>query len=419
MQILQTVRGTHDVLQQDMQKMLFVEEKARSIAASYGFFPVQTPIFESVDVFLRPLGDAVAQKEMYTFADRGGQTLALRPEGTASIVRAFIQNGLQQKLPFKAFYCGPMFRYERPQKGRQRQFSQFGVEFLGLRDARVDVEIIAMAFDTIKAIGVDKDVSLHISTLGDGESRTAYRCALVEYLQKYRSSLSKDSRRRLQDNPLRILDSKDPKDKQILKQAPAIETYLNSSSRDYFFSVLQGLEALNIPHIKDPYLVRGFDYYCHTTFEFITPILGAQGTVLGGGRYDNLCAHMGGLNVSGIGYAAGIERLTSMLRERDLPKTRGVVVVTLGGRAQRIGVRIATAVRNSGIRCECAYEGTIKKQLKFANAIDAKVAVIIGEDEIAGHMATVRDLDEGIQKEVALSGLAEHVVRFFQTPSKS
>ncbi len=412
MDALQTVRGTHDILPDAMRMHQWVVHTTYAVALKYGFHMMQTPIFESTAVFSRPLGETsdIVSKEMYSFPDRNGDSLTLRPEGTAGVIRAFIQNRLTQSLPFKVFYEGPMFRYERPQKGRQRQFHQFGVEALGVDHPHMDVEMLIMGYDILTALGVVDRVSLHINSLGDTASRDAYRQALVEYLTPFENDLSDNSKMRLHKNPLRILDSKSPSDQKILEHAPKLGDYLNDISTAPYQAVKDGLDALGIAYTENPNLVRGMDYYCHTAFEFITDTLGAQGTVIAGGRYDGLCKCMGGADMAGIGFAGGIERLCLMVAEnRIIPPQRGTVTIAMGHMAQQKSLEIARALRNNNIVCECTYTGNIKKRMKYADKINAKVAIIIGEDELQQGIVTLRNLDSGAQTRVAFTDIPDAV----------
>ncbi len=315
MSALQPVRGTHDLLPEEMRRHRRVIETARAAAERYGYLEMATPIFEFSEVFKRTLGDTsdIVTKEMYSFTDKGGEQLTLRPEATAGIARAFISGGLSQHLPLKCFCSGPMFRYERPQKGRQRQFHQIDIELLGVPGPAGDIEVIACGAAVLRDLGILDRTVLELNTLGDGESRAAYREALVGYFSAHRDRLSADSRDRLARNPLRILDSKDPGDRRLVADAPDFGEYLNQKSRDFFSAVTEGLERLGIAYRLSPRLVRGLDYYCHTAFEFTTTHIGAQGTVLGGGRYDGLIELMGGPPTPGVGWAAGIERMAMML----------------------------------------------------------------------------------------------------------
>src|SRR5256714_12228463 len=314
---LQPARGTQDLLPETMRRHRRVSDTAREQARLYGFAEIATPVFEFTEVFARPIGEHtdIVAKEMYTFNDRGGEEITLRPENTAGVVRAVLSNGLTQSTPLKFFYSGPMFRYERPQKGRFRQFHQIGVELLGVAQPQADIEVIALGHRVLKALGIADRVVLELNTLGDPESRSAYRDALVAYFSARVSELSEDSRRRLERNPLRILDSKDPGDQRLAAEAPDFAEYLNEASGEFFTRVRDGLDQLGIADRLNPRLVRGLDYYTHTAFEFVTTDLGAQGTVIGGGRYDGLVELMGGPAMPGVGWAAGIERLALLIAE--------------------------------------------------------------------------------------------------------
>ena len=292
---LQPVRGTHDILPEQERRHRLVQETARDVASRYGFAEISLPIFEFTEVFSRSIGEAtdIVSKEMYTFTDRGDESITLRPEGTAGVARAFISNGLAQHLPLKFFYRGPMFRYERPQKGRQRQFHQVGIELLGVDHPQADIDVIALGAHFLEALEISAKARLELNTLGDSESRAAYRETLVAYLRQYEKNLSADSRIRLERNPLRVLDSKDKDDQKIVQDAPTIFDSLNDASKDFFKTVCQGLDALEISYTINPHLVRGLDYYGHTAFEFTTDALGAQGALVAGGRYDGLIKLMG------------------------------------------------------------------------------------------------------------------------------
>ncbi|MSP87835.1 MAG: histidine--tRNA ligase [Alphaproteobacteria bacterium] len=413
MPALQPVRGTHDLLPEDSRRHRRVGDLARALAERYGFAEMSTPIFEFTDVFARGIGEAtdIVSKEMYTFADRGGEHITLRPENTAGVVRAVISNGLQQHLPLKYFYQGPMFRYERPQKGRQRQFHQIGIELIGVAQPQADIEVIALGCDIIDGLGFGADVTLELNTLGDGESRQAYRAVLLDYLNGHRAKLSKDSLDRLERNPMRILDSKDEGDRRIVADAPVYSDHLNAASRDFFAHVTAGLDALGIAYAINPRLVRGLDYYCHTCFEFTTTTLGAQGTVMGGGRYDGLFAIMGGPDTAGVGWAAGIERLAMMLAETPAA-ARPIALVPIGEAAERRVLILAHQLRHAGFAVEHGYGGNVGKRMKRANKVNARAAVLIGDDELARGTATLRDLDTGAQVAAPLDTLAEALAQF-------
>jgi histidyl-tRNA synthetase len=348
---------------------------------------------------------------MYSFSDKGGDEVTLRPEGTAGVARMLISGGLTQDLPLKYFYHGPMFRYERPQKGRYRQFHQIGVELLGVAEPIGDVEIIALGAGVLEALGVGGRTTLELNTLGNAASRAAYRETLVAYLRDHHASLSEDSRARLERNPLRILDSKDRGDRAIIAGAPDFGDCLDAESREFFSSVLQGLEALGIGYTLNSRLVRGLDYYCHTAFEFTTEALGAQGTVLAGGRYDGLVSQMGGTPTPGVGWAAGMERL-AMLTGDPGGTTRPVAIVPVNQEMEREAMALAHILRRDGLTVELAYRGNMGRRMKRANRLNASAAVILGPDEAARGAATLRDFDSGTQEEVPLAALSERLNRY-------
>jgi len=407
------VRGTVDLFPDDMRRHRRVVETARAAAECYGFGEMQTPIFEFTDVFARTLGDVsdVVTKEMYTFTDRGGEQVTLRPGNTAGVARAFISAKLQNALPLKYFYAGPMFRYERPQKGRQRQFHQIGVELFGVPGPEGDVETIALAAQVLAALGMLDRCVLHLNTLGDTTSRDAYRAALIEYFGRHKADLSEDSVGRLERNPLRILDSKDAGDRAIVAGAPHFDDFLTSEAAAFFRETQAGLDDLGIAYERDPHLVRGLDYYCHTAFEFVTEALGAQGTVIGGGRYDGLVGIMGGPETPGVGWAGGIERL-AMLADQTLPPPeapRPVALAPIGQAAERRLRQVAYALRGRGVAVDIGYSGNLKRRMARAAKLDAPTVVILGDDELAKGIATVRDMATGEQIEAPLDGLVERL----------
>jgi histidyl-tRNA synthetase len=405
---LQPVRGMHDILPEDGLRHRHVIETARTIAGLYGYRPIETPIVEPSAVFQRTLGDTsdIVTKEMYTFEDRGGESLTLRPEGTAGVARAFITAGLAQAVPCKFFYSGPMFRYERPQKGRQRQFYQVGVELLGAPEPEGDAEVIAMAARLLEALELAGNTVLHLNSLGDLDSRQAYRAALLDYLRPRAEALSEESRLRLERNPLRILDSKDERDRAIVADAPRFDAYLNAASREFFAAVCRDLTRLGVAYEVDPRLVRGLDYYTHTAFEFVSDALGAQATVLAGGRYDGLIGAMGGPETPGVGWAAGVERLSMLCAEPPAPP-RPLTVMPVSEAEQGIALEVADRLRRAGIAVDMAYRGNLKKRMKHANRVGARAAVILGEEEVARGLAKVRNLDTGEERDVPLDALAE------------
>lgn len=398
---LQSPRGTRDLLPDESLLFRFVEESAYEISRRYGYGEIETPIFEASEVFHRTLGESsdVVSKETYDFKDRSGDSFTLRPEGTAGVARAFISEGLSQHLPLKFYYSGPMFRYERPQKGRYRQFFQLGAECLGYESALSDVECIAMAWDLLKKIGISADCTLEINTLGDAESRTANREALVKYFTAHKDSLSADSKVRLEKNPLRILDSKDEGDRKLIANAPRLEDSLNENSKAFFAQVLAGIEKLGIPHKINPHLVRGLDYYCHTVFEFTTSKLGAQGTVLAGGRYDGLVEMMGGPKTPGVGWAAGIDRLADLTpKELAAKNDLFVAVIAADDSAALECISLAHDLRTSGIRTENLMSGKMGKRIQKADKLGATYVLIIGESELNEKKVTCKNLKTGEQE---------------------
>ncbi|MEQ9199059.1 MAG: histidine--tRNA ligase, partial [Rhodospirillales bacterium] len=338
-----------------------------------------------------------------------GDSMTLRPENTAGVARAYISNGLQQEVPLKYFYAGPMFRHERPQKGRQRQFHQFGIELLGVPEPEGDVEIIVCGAAILDQLGVGDSCRLQLNTLGDTESRQAYRAALVDYFSAHVGDLSDDSRMRLERNPMRILDSKDAGDRTIVAGAPEFGDHLNDASKAFFATVKDGLTRRGIAFELNSRLVRGLDYYCHTAFEFVTDALGAQGTVLAGGRYDGLVGTMGGPETPGVGWAAGIERLAMLVGDAAPVPAGPVAVIPVGDDVTAAADDIVAALRGAGIATDIAFRGNLKRRMKRADKINARAAILLGEDELARQVATVRDLKTGEQQEVAIARLADYL----------
>jgi|TARA_B110000196_G_scaffold139411_1_gene120820 histidyl-tRNA synthetase len=396
-----------------MREHRYVSDAARGVAALYGFDEMATPIFEYSNVFKRTLGDTsdIVTKEMYTFTDKGGDEITLRPENTAGVARSFISEGLAQSTPLKFFYSGPMFRYERPQKGRLRQFHQIGVELVGVPVVQADLEVIACGARILDELGVLDKTVLELNTLGDTDSRSEYRDALVDYLQGHLGSLSAESRDRLERNPLRILDSKDEGDRAVITAAPLFTDYLNEDSQTFFAELRAGLENLGIAYELNPRLVRGLDYYCHTAFEFTTTALGAQGAVIAGGRYDGLISMMGGAQTPGVGWAGGIERL-SMLCGGALPTPRPVVIVPVGASTRDRALQLAETLRRAGFRIDLSYSGNMSKRMKRANKLGACAAILLGEDELLRDEATIRHMDSGEQEAAPLASLPEVLARY-------
>ena len=406
MRRLQPVRGTHDILPEDGRKQRHVVETARTLAERYGFAEISTPIFEFTEVFQRTLGETsdVVTKEMYTFKDRGGDEITLRPEYTAGIARAVISGGLGGQLPLRFFAHGPMFRYERPQRGRLRQFHQIDAEIIGAAEPQADIEVISLGADILEALGVLRSTELEINSLGDAESRLAYRDALMTYFSVHRDGLSAESQERLKRNPMRILDSKDEGDQVLVAKAPRMEDFLNKESSAFFDAVLSGLDALGVRYRKNPHLVRGLDYYSHTAFEFVTRELGAQGAVIAGGRYDGLMETMGGPPTPAVGWAGGIERL-AMLAVGAPDAPRPIALVPVGDDVQDAAMQLARDLRHSGFVVDLGYRGNVTRRMRRADRIGARVALFLGENELERGVITLRDLDSGSQQELTRNAL--------------
>lgn len=403
---LQSVRGTHDLLPEAQAKHNMIVQIARTLSERFGFREMSTPIFEFSEVFKRTLGDAsdIVNKEMYTFQDRNGEEITLRPEGTAGIARSFISEGLAQKTPFKILYAGPMFRYERPQKGRQRQFHQFGVECLGASSPFADAEVISLGYEILKALKVADLSELQINSIGDEESRTRYVQTLVKFLDTQKDKLSPDSQKRLGTNPLRILDSKSPEDQALLKNAPLISESYNQESKDFFNTITTALTEFGIPYKVNPFLVRGLDYYTHCVFEFKTTHLGAQDAILSGGRYDQLVRTMGGPDTPGVGWAAGLERL-AMLTSLAPHETRPIAVIPVHETVEAKAFELANRLRREGFECDIGYSGNMSKRMKRASQKNAIAAVVVGPEELGRGEVQLKTLDNGEQKTVKVAEL--------------
>jgi histidyl-tRNA synthetase len=406
---LQPVRGTQSLLGEEVDRLHAVTSAFDRVRRLYGFKRVEVPVLEQTAVFARTMGETtdVVSKEMYSFTDKGGEQVTLRPEFTAGIARAYLSEGWQQYAPLKVATHGPAFRYERPQKGRFRQFHQLDAEIIGAGEAAADVELLALGDQLLKELGIT-GVTLQLNTLGDSPTREAWRKALVEHFRSSIDNLSEDSRDRLERNPLRILDSKDPRDRAIAEAAPSIDDYLTPDASDFFDQVKAGLEAAGVQWVRDPRLVRGLDYYRHTAFEFVTDRLGAQGAVIAGGRYDGLIEALGGPHTPAVGWAAGIERL-AMLIDAPEAESPSVVVVPLGERAELAGAGIVAGLRREGVATDMAYRGNMKKRLSRANAAGANYALIIGDDELDRGEAQLKDLASSEQRAVSLDLLGEAI----------
>jgi histidyl-tRNA synthetase len=409
MAMFQPVRGTQSLLGEDADRMAAVVAAFDRVRRLYGFKRVEVPVLEQTAVFARTMGETtdVVSKEMYSFTDKGGEQVTLRPEFTAGIARAYLSEGWQQFAPLKVATHGPAFRYERPQKGRFRQFHQLDAEIIGAGEPAADVELLAFADHLLKELGVG-GVTLQLNTLGDPATRDAWRGALIEHFTSHRSELSEDSLSRLERNPLRILDSKDAKDRAVAASAPSIDEHLTSEAADFFAAVTAGLDSAGVAWERNPGLVRGLDYYRHTAFEFVTDQLGAQGTVLAGGRYDGLIEQLGGPHTPAVGWAAGIERL-AMLIDEPKPEQPEVVLVPLGERAEAVAGGLLADLRRAGIAADMAFRGNMKKRLGRANSSGARFAAIIGDDELDRGSAQLKNLQNGEQSLVPFGHLVKAI----------
>jgi len=389
---MQPIRGFRDLLQQEFTTFSKIRDVCTKIAHMYGYTGIELPIVESLEVFKRTLGDAsdVVNKEMFTISDRHDDILALRPEATASVVRALISNKLTQDLPQKFFYNGPMFRYERPQKGRYRQFYQFGIEAFGEKDPYMDAEVILVAHRMLKELGIE-GFKFEINTIGDVFSRKAYNNALIKYLTPHQNELSKDSQERLIKNPLRILDSKDMQDQKILEDAPKFSDVLNAQSKVFFETVCKYLDQFGIEYHINPLLVRGLDYYTHTVFEFKHADLGAQDAFLSGGRYDGLVQTMGGPDIPGVGFAMGMDRTMFLTDAKSVECP--IIVIPFLDDCVPYALQVSEMLRDQDISCELSFKGKLSKDLKYADKREAKYAVLIGEDEVKDQTVTLKHLE--------------------------
>ncbi|MCG8428953.1 MAG: histidine--tRNA ligase [Chromatiales bacterium] len=412
---IQAIRGMHDLLPEQSALWHFLEDSVRDVLDGYGYRELRTPIIEFTELFKRSIGEVtdIVEKEMYTFEDRNGDSLTLRPEGTAGCVRAGIEHGLFYNQVQRIWYRGPMFRHERPQKGRYRQFNQIGAEVYGLAGPDVDIEIILLTRRFWRQLGL-KDLELQINTLGTSEERAVYREQLVRYLTEHKDKLDEDSLRRLESNPLRILDSKNPDLKELIAAAPSLMDYLGEESKAHFEALCQGLDDVGLPYVVNPRLVRGLDYYARTVFEWVTDQLGAQGTVCAGGRYDGLIDQLGGKPTPAIGFAMGVERLVALLEEqRDQLPIKGLdaYMVLMGDAAQRRGLVLAEQLRDQLPQLRMVTHcggGSFKSQFKKADRSEARIALVLGEDELERGVIGVKPLrEEREQCEVALTDLAE------------
>jgi len=412
MQAIRSIRGMHDILPAETPLWHWLESQVSRVLAAYDFREIRTPTLEKAELFTRAIGQGtdVVEKEMYAFQDRNGEMLSLRPEGTAGVVRAAIEHGLLQSPGLRVWYQGPMFRHERPQRGRQRQFHQFGAEVFGLADPSVDAELIAIGGRLWRALGIDERIRLEVNTLGDRDDRERYRQVLVDWLSPQRERLDDDSRRRLQTNPLRIFDSKHPETQAIMSEAPRLIDSVGDAARDHFDQVCQLLDALEVDYTVNPALVRGLDYYCRSVFEWVTDDLGAQGTICAGGRYDDLVAIQGGKPTPGIGFAMGAERLLGLLQANGVERCQNPHVFLVSGIQAAQSLAVAERLRDAlpWLRLAAAPAGTsFRAQFKRADRSGARLAIVLGEGEFADGQAAIKDLrGDDAQLTVSIDALA-------------
>lgn len=405
------IRGTQDIFGEEQRRFATVIDAFDRVRRLYCFQRLEIPIFEATNVFARSMGETsdVVSKEMYTFEDRGGDSITLRPEFTAGIARAYITEGWQQYAPLKLATSGPVFRYERPQKGRFRQFHQIDAEIIGAPEPAADVELLVLADQLLHELGIHEGVTLQLNTLGDAETRDAWRTALVAHFEAHKDQLSQDSLTRLEKNPMRILDSKDPGDRAVADSAPDIDAYLTDEAASFFKAVTDGLGAAGVAWTRNSRLVRGLDYYRHTAFEFVTDRLGAQGTVLAGGRYDGLIGSLGGPETAGVGWAAGVERL-AMLVEEPATERPDVIVAVEDDLALADAQRLLKALRTSGLSADMIATGSPRKRYDKAAKVNAKVLVSINrkDDQTVINTRSATPSAEHDQVERIAAGLREH-----------
>lgn len=409
MKLIKAARGTKDIFGEDAVKYTYISKTAQEIFESYGYTFIKTPIFEETDLFKRGIGEGtdVVEKEMYTFKDRGDRSLTLRPENTASVVRSYLENAIYGKEDVtKYYYNGSMFRYERPQAGRQREFNQIGVEVLGESSPILDAEVIAMSYSLLEKLGIT-DLEVHINSVGTNASRTKYREILLNFLEPMKEELCEDCRMRMEKNPLRVLDCKVDKCKELTKDAPSIIDSLNEEERAHYETVKKYLDIFGVKYVEDSRLVRGLDYYSSTVYEIVTNKLGAQGTVLGGGRYDNLLKQLGDKDIPAVGFAAGVERMMMLLE--DYPKNNpDVYVAWLGENTQEFGLKIAKILRDNGIKTFVDFNSKgMKSHMKKADKLAVKYCIIVGEDEMNKDVVVLKDFSARTQEEMSLEKAIE------------
>lgn len=413
--IMAALRGMKDIYDVEYDIFRHIENTAYDIAQKYGFKGLQTPLLEMVKIFDRTLGESsdVVSKELYHFQDKKGREIALRPEFTAGIMRAILSNKWHQDLPLKLFSAGPLFRYDRPQEGRQRQFHQLNFEYIGKYSPVVDAELIAMAQHLLEALEIADDLTLELNSLGCEQSKQSYQAALQQYFAKFRDELSEDSRSRLENNPLRILDSKDPKDKEVAANAPLIDEYYSADSKQKFEKLQQSLNALGIKYQINPRLVRGLDYYSETIFEYTTNKLGAQNTILAGGRYDKLASMMGSkIDLPAIGFAAGFERIM-LMRKFTVASQRPVSILPLCEAGSLNALILADKLRQTGVHTIIEHDGKVAKRLQSALANNSEYAIFIGEEEVRDNSYKVKHLDDKKEQSMDLPALINYLVKAY------
>ena len=404
---IQSLRGMRDIYGDEIHIHNKIIAIARTMSHRYGYNEISLPMMEKKEVYHRTLGQTtdIISKETYSFTDRDGSIITLRPEFTASIARAFISNGLTQSLPQRLFSYGPLFRHERPQKCRYRQFSQINYELIGLDSYAADAELILLITSILEKLGIKNKLSLHINTLGDKESRISYQQSLHAHLSKYKDSLSENSREKLESNPLRILDSKNTQDKEIISTAPSIKEHLNKASSEHFESLIQSLDAFNIEYKIDSKLVRGLDYYTKTVFEFVSNDLGSQSAVFAGGRYDSLISMMGGPEIPAVGFAAGVDRIAALMDQSENLKHDLIMITALGDVSTIEALKCLEIISDLPFRSVVEYQKNIAKFMKKANRLNARFVLIVGDKEFFGKRVRIKDMISGTQEEIEVSNI--------------
>ena len=412
MKLIKAVRGTKDIIGEEAKKYVYISNVAQKMFENYGYNFVKTPIFEETELFKRGIGEAtdVVEKEMYTFKDRGDRSITLRPENTASLVRCYLENAIYAKEEISRFYYnGSMFRYERPQAGRQREFNQIGLEVFGEKSPKVDAEVIAIGYKFLEKLGIS-DLEVKINSVGSKESRTIYREKLIEHFSKHLDDMCDDCKDRINRNPLRLLDCKVDKDKDFYKSAPNIIDFLFEDERKHYEDVKKYLDIFGIKYTEDPTLVRGLDYYSSTVFEIVTNKLGSQGTVLGGGRYDNLLKELGDKDIPAVGFATGVERIMMLLGENYPKNNPDVYIAWLGENTSETALKIAESLRDNDIKVYIDYsEKGMKSHMKKADKLSVRYCIILGEDELNKGIVLLKDFSTREQKEVKIEKIINYI----------